>query len=68
MDNTQNPDNGKDGKSIGLVCTFCIIVGFAGVALAFVAAFGRDDFMGAGMCLLASALSFGMLATAVLRN
>jgi hypothetical protein len=52
---------------LGIVVIFGLITGFAGL-LAAVAAFFSAEWVGAGVCLVASALAFGLLANAFLRN
>jgi hypothetical protein len=52
---------------IGLATLGSAIVGVAGFLVALFAFF-NGDFTAAGVCLIAAALSFGLLANAVLRG
>ncbi len=59
-------------KNTGLTIALAILYGggITGIAALVVAAFAffDRDFLGAGICLLAAALSFGLMAYAVLRD
>ena len=52
----------------GLVVIAGSIVGIAAFLAAIMAVFDSYDYVGAGICLLASALAFGLLANAIFRN
>jgi hypothetical protein len=52
---------------LGVTVIFGLISGFTGLIVAVIAIFDAD-WTGAGLCLLASALAFGLLANAFLRN
>lgn len=56
--------NTEGSKAAGLASIGCIVVGGAGIILAVL----RHDPSGSGACLIASALAFGLLANAVLRD
>jgi hypothetical protein len=51
-------------KVTGIVAIGCIVTGVGGLILALL----RHDPGGSGTCLVASALAFGLLANAVLRD
>jgi|GEM_PF-1843291 len=57
----------KSTKLVALTIVFTVFTGVAGWAGAFFAFFNLDS-SGVGMSLLASALAFGLLANAVLRD
>ena len=52
----------------GLMVLGGFIIGIAGFLAAILAVFNEYDYIGAGLCLLASAIVFGLLANAMLRN
>ena len=52
---------------IGLATLGGGIIGVAGFVVALIAFF-NGDFLATGVCLIAAALSFGLLTNAVLRN
>lgn len=54
----------EGSKVAGIASIGCIIAGVAGIILALL----RHDPSGSGTCLVASALAFGLLANAVLRD
>lgn len=62
-----NEDWKSGTKIVGLLAFACIIVGIGSIVAALFAFFG-GEFVGAGLCLLAAALAFGLLANAVLRE
>lgn len=53
---------------IGLGVVGSGVVGVGGVIAAVVAAVGYADFVGAGLCLLAAAVAFGLLSNALFRR
>ncbi len=53
---------------IGLGVVGAVVVGVAGLIAAVVAAIGYADFLGAGLCLLAAAVAFGLLTNAIFRR
>ena len=56
------------GESVaGLAIVCALVVGFAGFVAAFFSFFAFN-FVGAGVCLAASGLSFGLVANASLRR
>jgi hypothetical protein len=57
----------KSSPVPGMAAIGSVIVAIGSVILATVAAQG-DDFTGAGVCMVAAALSLGLLANAVFRN
>ncbi len=64
-----NPrDSRTAGTAIGLSVVGSATVGVAGVIAAVVAGIGYADFVGTGMCLLAAAVAFGLLANAIFRQ
>jgi hypothetical protein len=52
----------------GLIVIAGSIVGIAAFLAAVLAVFNEYDYVGAGLCLLASAFAFGLLANAIFRN
>ena len=52
---------------LGIVVLASIVTGFAGLLVALFAFFDGDR-VGAGVCLGAAALSFGLIANAILRQ
>jgi hypothetical protein len=44
------------------------IVGIAAFLVAILAVFNWDDFVGAGVCFIAAALAFGLIANAIYRD
>ncbi|MGD8457168.1 MAG: hypothetical protein PVF83_12350 [Anaerolineales bacterium] len=44
------------------------IIGIAGFFAAFLAVFNEYDYVGAGLCLIASALAFGLMSNAMFRK
>jgi hypothetical protein len=54
-------------RLIGLALVGCAFIGIAAFVAA-LAAFVLGDATGAGVCLIASALAFGLLANALLRK
>ena len=49
------------------LCTVCsLVVGLLGILFALIA-IGDNDFTGAGVCLAAAALAFGLLAQSMLK-
>lgn len=52
----------------GLVVLGCIAVSAASLFIGIISAVNENDFVGAGVCLIASALSVGLLANAVWRK
>jgi hypothetical protein len=61
---TPNQPAIEASRVTGIVSIGCIITGVGGIILALT----RHDPGGPGMCLIASALAFGLLANAVLRK
>ena len=59
--------NNTGAKLPGYAAAGALIIGLAGFVLGLVAVFFAD-FSGAGMCLAASALAFGLLANAIYRR
>ncbi len=60
----------KDGKLsflIGTVAVGAVLTGVGGLLVALLAA-SNAEFVAAGLCLIAAALSFGLLANAILRD
>ncbi|MBT8396561.1 MAG: hypothetical protein HKO65_20340 [Gemmatimonadetes bacterium] len=62
-----NAENKGSGTLIALAMVGSVVVGFAGL-LGAVFAFLNVDAVGFGVSLVASALSFGLLANALLRS
>jgi len=58
----------RSAASPGLAVIGCILVGISGLVAFMVAAAEHADYVGAGVCLIASALAFGSLANAVFRK
>lgn len=52
----------------GVTIIGCFVVGIAGLIGAAVGMFGFEDPTGAGVCLIASAIVFGLAANAVFRK
>jgi len=52
----------------GFAVAGALICGLAGFACGLIAIINSADFVGGGICLLAGALAFGLLAGAVLRD
>lgn len=51
---------------VGASTIACVLVGVVGLGAA-VVAWGDNDWQGGGLCLLASAVAFGLLLNALLR-
>lgn len=62
-----NQSQNKLGTTIGLVTLGGSVSGVASLVAALFPFFD-GDYAGAGMCLLAAAMSFGLLANALLRD
>ncbi len=54
-------------KILGIAVVTGMITGFGGIVAAIFALINAD-WIGAGLCLLAAALAFGLLVNALLRN
>jgi len=52
----------------GLIILAAVIVGIVPLCFGTLAVFNEYDYIGAGMCFLASAFAFGLLANAILRR
>jgi hypothetical protein len=52
----------------GLTIIAGFVVGIAAFLAAILAVFNEYDYVGGGLCLLASALIFGLLANSILRD
>ncbi len=52
----------------GLSVIGVLVIGFTGIAAALFAVVNEQNYVGAGVCLFASALAFGLLANAVYRR
>jgi hypothetical protein len=55
-------------SSPGLSVIGGFVVGIVGFLAALLAIFNEYDYVGAGLCLIASALAFGLLANAMFRK
>ncbi|HYH82036.1 MAG TPA: hypothetical protein VEX86_19675 [Longimicrobium sp.] len=61
------PENQR-GETIAGIAVFCgMVAGFVGLVVA-VFSFFAGNFAGAGVCLVAAGLSFGLVANATLRR
>jgi hypothetical protein len=60
--------NKKGTSSPGLSIIGGFIIGIAGFFAALLAVFNEYDYVGAGLCLMASALAFGLMANAMFRK
>lgn len=58
----------KGSASAGLSVIGIFIIGIFGFFAAILAIFNEYDYVGAGLCLIASALAFGHLANAMFRK
>jgi hypothetical protein len=67
MDNEPQKPNKPGSGLVGLAVIALCVVGVGGALEAIVAA-TRNDFIGVGACLTASALGFGLLLNAFLRS
>ena len=63
-----NQDRPKPPASPGFAIIGCFVVGVIGVIAAVGVMFDVQDFTGGGVCLVASALAFGLAANAVFRK
>ena len=66
--NDMNQDRQQSSMIPGIVIVGCFVVGIAGLIAAAVGMFGFEDPTGAGVCLVASAIVFGLAANAVFRK
>jgi hypothetical protein len=64
---TDKPAGRSAASTTGLSALGTLLTGVAGIILALNAA-SSNEFVGAGICLAASALAFGLLANAALRT
>jgi hypothetical protein len=58
----------KGASSPGLSIIGGFIIGIAGFFAALLAVFNEYDYAGAGLCLIASALAFGLMSNAMFRK
>jgi len=65
---TETEEKSKSIAMPGFACLGCTLVGSVAFLLALVAAFKFEQFTGAGACLAASAMAFGLLANATFRQ
>ena len=61
-------DENRNGVWAGLSVLGGFIVGVFGLLASLLALFNEYDYVGVGLCLLASAVAFGLLANAILRK
>lgn len=66
--NDMKQDGQKSSAIPGIVVFGCFVVGFAGLIAAGVGMFEFEDPTGAGVCLVASAIAFGLAANAIFRK
>ncbi|MBL7220421.1 MAG: hypothetical protein ISS69_09925 [Phycisphaerae bacterium] len=66
--NDINQDPRKSSMIPGIVIVGCFVVGIAGLFGAVAAICDFKDSTGAGVCLIASAIAFGLAANAVFRK
>lgn len=60
---------GKNSPALaGLAVIAGLIVGIVAFLAALLAVFNEYDYIGAGLCFLASAFAFGLLANAIFRE
>ena len=62
------PDREQSPATPGMVILGCCITGVAGLIGAAVGIFDTQDTTGTGVCLLASAVAFGLAANAIFRK
>ena len=67
MNDSKNVNSEKPGSGVVGFATIATCVVGVGAAIAAIGAFDESDFVGVGVCLIASALSFGLLLNAFLR-
>ncbi len=58
----------RSSSALGLSIISGFIIGIFGFLGALFAIFNTNDYTGAGLCLIASALAFGLLANAMFRK
>ena len=58
----------RGARAPGLSIISGFVIGILGFLGALFAAFNANDYVGAGLCLIASALAFGLLANAMFRK
>ena len=66
--NEMNQDRQQSSAIPGITILGCFVVGIAGLIGAMVGMFDLNDPTGAGACLVASAIAFGLAANAVFRK
>jgi len=64
----KDDQNSRGALLSGCTILGCFVVGIGGLIAAFWSAFEREDPTGAGACLIASAIAFGLSANAVFRK
>ena len=68
MNDSKKVDSEKPGSGlVGFAAIATCVIG-VGAVIAAIAAFSESEFVGVGVCLIASALSFGLMLNAFLRN
>ena len=67
MNDTNQPDAKPGAGLVGFACMALCVVGIGSALGAVGAVTDKGDFIGAGACAIASALSFGLLLNAFLR-
>lgn len=71
MNEPKKVDSNRPGSClVGFASIALGMVGVGGVvaAIGAIGGIGKPDFVGAGVCLIASSLSFGLLLNALLRD
>lgn len=68
MTDRTDPPQHKPTPLPGLAALGCLVTGAGSLFLGLAAVLDKNDFIAAGLCLLASACAFGFLANALFRK